>query len=230
MKHGDLTWTEARDRADDVALLPAGSTEQHGPHAPLKTDTLIASRIADKTAEKTDTLCLPPIPIGVSEEHRHFAGTLYASPSTFRNYVSDILQSLAEQDIEHAIIVNGHGGNIEALQEVCARHTRDGNLFATEWTWWRAIDGMGHAGEIETSLLLHLEPGLVEDEREEGTDSWGRYVNGALVAYDSDEWTENGVVGDPTKASREKGEELFTTAVNDLTEIVEWVRENGRRE
>lgn len=228
MDLADLSWTDVEAHDFDVALLPTGSTEQHGPHAPLRTDALIAERIAGAAMEETSALRLPTVPVGVSEEHRGFAGTLYVSPSTFRSYVSDVLRSAADHGVRKAVVVNGHGGNVEALQEVCSRLTRDDELFATEWTWWRGLDDVGHAGEVETSVVLHLEPGLVSDDREEGVDSWGSYVSGASVAYDSSEFTRNGVVGDPREASAEKGEELFDTAVEELVGLVEWIRDNKK--
>ncbi|MDY6779567.1 MAG: creatininase family protein [Halobacteria archaeon] len=227
------TWTRVRDSdlSSKVALLPTGSTEQHGPHAPLCTDSLIASEVAGETASRTDAVSLPPVTVGVSEEHRGFDGTLHVSPDTFRSYVSDILTSLSCHGCERAVLVNGHGGNIDALDEVCAETTRSGDMFATTWTWWNAVDDpdfdMGHAGPLETSLVLHLEPELVDDDSVEGgAESWGEYVECSPVSYDTDDFTQNGVVGDPTRASAEKGEELFEDAVSSLSRLVEWVDEN----
>ncbi|MDZ7687945.1 MAG: creatininase family protein [Halobacteriales archaeon] len=223
----EMNWTEVRDSPPDVVLLPVGSTEQHGPHAPLSTDALIAENVAHETAEKTDAcLCLPTVPVGVSEEHRGFDGTLYVSPSTFRAYVAETLRSAPA---DHAVVVNGHGGNIDALHETCARLTReDGAPFATYWTWWEAVEKdaleMGHAGAVETSVLLHLAPELV-GEAVEGADSWGEYAEGAPLTYDSDDFTENGVVGDATEASEEEGARLYEEAVESLVRLVETVAE-----
>lgn len=227
LKIGDSAWTDVRNSPPDVVLLPTGSTEQHGPHAPLSTDTLVAQEVAHDAAEETDAAVavLPTVPVGVSEEHRQFDGTLYVSPSTFRSYVADTLRSAPA---DSAVVVNGHGGNVDALQELCARLTRDEETFATHWTWWKSVDlgdaEMGHAGRVETSVLLHLAPELV-DEPVDGADSWGEYVEGAPTAYDSDEFTENGVVGDATEASAEEGERLYEGAVASLVRLSEAVAE-----
>jgi len=225
---GSSSWTDVSDAPPEVVLLPVGSTEQHGPHAPLSTDALVAEEVAREAAETaSDAAVLPTVPVGVSEEHRGFDGTLYVSPSTFRAYVSETLRSAPA---DRAVVVNGHGGNIDALGEACARLTRDGDLFATYWTWWEALDldavdlSMGHAGAVETSVLLHLAPKLV-GEPVEGEPSWGEYAESAPLAYDSDEFTENGVVGDATEATAEKGKRLYEQAVESLVRLVEGVAE-----
>ncbi|XGI82685.1 creatininase family protein [Halorutilales archaeon Cl-col2-1] len=232
MEIGDLTWTDVRDRETgfDVALLPVGSTEQHGPHAPIRTDALVATELARRAAEEEETVCLPPINIGVSEEHAEFDGTLYVSPDTFRSYVRETLESAASHGFDAAVVVNGHGGNIDALQEVCEELTREDVIFATEWTWWRSIDEdgyeMGHAGELETSLVKYLRPELVSDsDAEEGAESWGEFVSGSFVAYDTHEFSENGVVGDPRDASAEEGKYLFDISLGSLRRLIEYLRD-----
>ncbi|MFW5983626.1 MAG: creatininase family protein [Halobacteria archaeon] len=224
MNLGGSSWTDVRDASLRVALLPVGSTEQHGPHAPLSTDALVAERVAREAGDRADAaVVLPTLPVGVSEEHRAFDGTLYVSPSTFRSYVAETARSAP---VEKVVVVNGHGGNIDALHEVCARLTRDDDTpFATYWTWWRAVDlgdaEMGHAGRVETSVLLHLAPELVdEDSAAAGADSWGDYAETAPLAYDSAEFTEEGVVGDPTQATAEEGERLYAAAVDSLVRLV----------
>lgn len=224
----EAAWTEVRERSPEVALLPVGSTEQHGPHAPLSTDARIVEAVAREADGTTDakTVCLPTLPVGVSEEHRNFDGTLYVSPSTFRSYVAETLRSAPADSV---VVVNGHGGNVDALHETCTRLTRDDDApFATYWTWWEAVDtesvetGMGHAGAVETSVLLHLAPELV-GEPVEGAESWGEYVEGAPVAYDTDDFAENGVVGDATHADAETGKRLYDEAIGSLVRLIEFV-------
>jgi creatinine amidohydrolase len=227
MEIEEATWTEVRDSPPDVVLLPVGSTEQHGPHAPLSTDALVAGTVAREAAGRTDAACacLPTVPVGVSEEHRAFDGTVYVSPETFRAYVSETLRSAPA---DRAVVVNGHGGNIDALGEACARLTRETPVFATHWTWWEAIDegdlSMGHAGAVETSVLLHLVPELV-GEPVDGAESWGDSLEGAPLAYDTEEFTENGVVGDATDATAQEGERLYEDAVGSLVRLVGHVAE-----
>lgn len=224
MKLSEMSWTDVRDATVNVGLLPVGSTEQHGPHAPLSTDALVAERVAEEAAERADGVAvLPTLSVGISEEHRCFDGTLYVSPSTFRSYVAETVRSAP---VDRVVVVNGHGGNVDALHETCARLTRDDDApFATYWTWWRAAElgdaEMGHAGRVETSVLLHLAPETVdEDAAVEGSDSWGEYAETAPLAYDTDEFTQDGVVGDPTEATAEEGERLYDDAVESLVRLV----------
>lgn len=233
MNLGDSAWTDVRDAPPEAVLLPVGSTEQHGPHAPLSTDALVAEAVAEEAAERANgerddaprAAVLPSLPVGVSEEHRAFEGTLYVSPSTFRSYVSETLRSASA---DRAVVVNGHGGNVDALHEVCARLTRDDDApFATYWTWWEAVDlngfGMGHAGRAETSVLLHLAPELVDEEAAastEGAESWGDYAETAPLTYDTDEFTDDGVVGSPKEATAEEGERLYEEAVESLVRLL----------
>jgi len=224
LRLGESTWEYARDSDPSVALVPVGSTEQHGPHAPLSTDSLLAESIAEGADERSDpmTSLLPTVPVGISEEHDGFEGTLYVSPPTFRSYVSEVATSAPADTV---VFVNGHGGNVDALGEVSERLTRDDEgFFATHWTWWKAVDTgeleMGHAGPVETSVLLHLFPEKV-GEPTEGVDSWGEYFETAPLAYDTDDFTENGVVGDTREASAEKGKHLYEDAVSSLVRLVD---------
>ncbi len=176
----------------------------------------MAREAADRCPE---AVCLPVVSVGVSEEHRAFDGTLYVSPDVFRDYVRETLESAALW-FDAAIAVNGHGGNVAALQELCARLSRDDVLHAVEWTWWRALDrdDMGHAGKLETSLVQHLAE--LCGEPVDGVEGWGRYVESSATAYDVDEWTGDGVVGAASEASQELGEEVFEASVGSLENLV----------
>jgi creatinine amidohydrolase len=227
MRLADIASPDAADADTDLALLPVGSTEQHGPHAPLGTDTHAAAAVAAAGAEAFDgpVAVAPPIPVGVSEEHRAFAGTLWVSPDAFRDYVREVAASLAE-NFARIVVVNGHGGNAAPLREVCARLTRDGDARAVPFTWFDGVDDMGHAGPVETSVLLYTHPDLVREGRIEeaaadAADRWGDWVGGANVAYDAEAFAPNGVVGDPRDASAGRGEELLAAAGAALAELLD---------
>ena len=215
----------------DVVILPVGSTEQHGPHAPLSTDFLIAESIASHAIEKFQgtAIIAPTVPYGISEEHRNFPGTIWLSPNTFRNCISDIVNSFIHNGWKKIIIVNGHGGNIDALSEISANITRSSNrtAFVTTFTWFKHSPNlsMGHAGETETSLLLHLFPLLVHSDRISSSSSnkdshWGNFQHGAQMAYDVNEFSENGVVGDPTLATSKNGIKLLNEASTSLSNLL----------
>ena len=249
MHLADATWTDVRDADADVAFVPVGSTEQHGPHAPLGTDTLDAVAVAEAGATAYEAAeheqrglgevaVTPPIPVGVAEEHRAFDGTMWVSPDTFRAYVREAAESLPHHGIDRIVFVNGHGGNVEALAEVARRFSRDADHagYAVAFTWFDAVgehaSDMGHAGPLETALLRAIHPELVREDRideaaADAAERWGEWVSGVNLAHDSDEFTANGVVGDPTAGDAERGEELLGLASDALAELAGAVVDRG---
>ena len=252
MHLSETAWPDADTVDTDLAVLPVGSTEQHGPHAPLGTDHLTADAVANAGVDTYDgeVIVSPPLPVGIAEEHRHFTGTLWVSEDTFRAYVRETVESLASHGWTRVVVVNGHGGNVAALRELCARLTRDGTAYAVPFTWFDAIEddeldadsdiGMGHGGPVETSLLRHVHPELVDESRFEeaadgGADSWGEWQSGTNLAYDTADFSENGTVGDPGKSSEKLGEKLLTAASEQLAALLsavetrEWSRDRRDR-
>jgi creatinine amidohydrolase len=240
MHLAETTWTDA-DAADaDLALLPVGSTEQHGPHAPLGTDFLSATAVAAEAADASEEelVVAPPIPVGIAEEHRQFTGTLWVSEDTFRDYVRETIESLASHGWNRVVVVNGHGGNTGALREVCGDVTRHEDAYAVAFTWFDAVDldavdadlSMGHGGAVETSLLQAIHPELVHEDRKEeaaenGAAGWGEWQSGTNLAYDTAEFSDSGAVGDPREASAKAGEQLLAQAADALCALLDRVRE-----
>ncbi|GAB6879270.1 creatininase family protein [Halorubrum gandharaense] len=252
MRLADATWTDVRDADVDLAVVPVGSTEQHGPHAPLGTDTLNAVAVAEAAAaayadgssgtagssgtddpsdaDRGEVLVTPPVPVGVAEEHRAFEGTMWVSPDTFRAYVHEAAASLPAHGVDRVVFANGHGGNIDALAEVARRFSRDldHDGYAVAFTWFDAVgehtSEMGHAGPLETALLRATNPELVREDRiaaarEGAADRWGEWVAGVNLAHDSDEFTANGVVGDPAEGDAARGVELLELASDALVRL-----------
>ncbi len=241
MRLADSTWTDVRDVETELAVLPVGSTEQHGPHAPLGLDSMTAEAIAAEGAERytdehgSEVLVGPTVPVGIAAEHRRFDGTLWVSEDTFRAYVRETVESLASHGIERVVVVNGHGGNVDALRELCGRVSRSGDAYAVQYTWFDAVefDDLGHAGPAETSMIRHLHPELIREERTEaaaeaGADGWGEWIAGTNLAYDSDAFTESGAVGDPREGDAELGAELLDAAAVSLFELLEAVATRSR--
>ncbi|WP_435361279.1 creatininase family protein [Haloarchaeobius sp. DFWS5] len=234
------TTTTFADGLDDVevALLPVGSVEQHGPALPLGTDFMAAEAVAEEVAEREDALLLPTLPVGVSEHHRQFHGTLWTDPETFENYVADVLSSVASHGVRKAVIVNGHGGNEDAITRVARRLRGEETMFAAPWNWWSDLGGLeeaifgeagiAHADEVETSMMLHLQGDHVREdaleEAEEGAAPfWGETQNGAQVSFDTTDFSESGVVGNPTHGSADAGERLFERSAEELGSLVDWL-------
>jgi creatinine amidohydrolase len=230
MHLADVAWTDVGDADADLALLPVGSTEQHGPHAPLGTDVVTAEAVAaaGAAAHADPVVVAPAIPVGVAAEHRAFAGTLWVSPDTFRAYVRETVESLFEHGLDRVVVVNGHGGNVDALREVTAGLVRDGDGYAVPFTWFDSVDApepMGHGGALETALLRHVAPEAVYEDRVDeaaagAADRWGEWVAGVNLAVDSDEFAENGVVGDPTAGDAAMGERVLDEAGALLSDLL----------
>ncbi|WP_158057706.1 creatininase family protein [Halorussus halophilus] len=242
--HEHTTTTAADALADaEVALLPTGSVEQHGPALPLGTDFLAAEatveRFANENGEDHDTVVLPTVPVGVSAHHRQFDGSLWTDPDTFADYVADIAASVASHGVRKVVVVNGHGGNSDALRRA-ARKLRDEQIaFVAPWNWWDNLGtlieelldtSLGHADAVETSAMLAAAPALVreaalEEAEQNGPDSWGKSVQGASVGFDAIDFTDSGAVGEPTNGTAEIGNELLDRAGEDLAALVEWLAE-----
>jgi creatinine amidohydrolase len=217
---------DARDRS--VAVLPIGSFEQHGSFLPLATDTVIAMTVAEAVAAAYPVLLLPPVTISCSHEHAAWPGTVSISAATLHAIVRDVADSLRHQGISKLALVSGHGGNYvlgNVVQEASARGERMA-LFPTEVDWLsaRAAGGVEtgpdvdmHAGELETSILLHAHPDLVPDdyvEHDERADDRNRMLTHGLRPY-----TKSGVVGLPSLARAAKGKgalENLVTAFEDV--------------
>jgi len=232
----ESTWAEADEIDSSLAVLPVGSTEQHGPHAALGTDLFTAGAVADLGVERAPVECVlgPTIPVGIAAEHRQFPGTLWVSDDTFRKYVRETCESLAAHGWDRIVIVNGHGGNVSALRELCGTFSRSGAGYAVPFTWFDAVDpadiagkavGMGHGGPVETSVLEHLDERYIRAEQYDraaagAAELWGEWQSGVNLAYDSDEFTESGVVGDPREGSPELGEAMLDGAADALAALL----------
>ncbi|MFB6297569.1 MAG: creatininase family protein [Salinirussus sp.] len=226
---------------ESLALVPVGSTEQHGPHLPEGTDHIIAEAFARAAAERTGYLCTPTINVGVSPHHRQFHGTMWVDAPVFRDYVESVTRNLAYHGIDRVIYVNAHGGNVEHLREVGRRLHEDELIYAIEWMWNDSIEELvddlfeqngPHGGPKETALVQHLAGELVhenrlEEARDGGLVDWQNEdevrVNGARTFYDAADNTGNGVLGDQTDATAEKGERMFEEATAQLVRLCDWL-------
>ncbi len=239
---GELTWPEAEKRFKevDLVLLPVGSIEQHGPHLPLDTDAFDAEYLAKEVAERCNApkpVVLPLIPYGVSYHHEDFTGTISISPETLSKLVYEIGMSVARRGIKKLVIINGHGGNSPALHYAAQMINRDARIFTCVDTGESSDPDIAalaetpndvHAGEIETSTTLAIRPHLVRLESASKfiPEFSSRYLNFTSKRHVS--WytrtakiSPNGVLGDPTKADRKKGEKMWKLMVRHLVQLVE---------
>jgi creatinine amidohydrolase len=223
------TATEERERGAEVALLPVGSFEQHGDFLPLATDTVIAVTVAHAIGAAYPVFRLPPVTISCSHEHAGWRGTVSISAATLYAVVTDIAASLRASGIGKLVLVSGHGGNYvlgNVVQEASARGERMA-LFPTEVDWLNARAAGGvelgpdsdmHAGELETSLLLHAHPDLVRADyadHDELADERNRMLTRGLAAY-----TASGVVGRPSLASAAKGKAALANLADSFADVL----------
>jgi mycofactocin system creatininase family protein len=208
-------------------IVPVGSTEQHGPHLPLDTDTRIATAVARALAdrlthaEEPNWLIAPPIGYGASGEHEAFDGTVSIGSSALRLLLVEFGRS-ASRWASRLVFVNGHGGNVEALAAAAALLRYEGRDVG--WCSCSVAGADAHAGHTETSVLLHISPKDVWlQERVPGNSAplaqlMPQLRSGGVAAV-----SEVGVLGDPTTATAEDGERIFTEMVDGcLRRIVGW--------
>jgi mycofactocin system creatininase family protein len=213
--------------ADEAITLftPLGSTEQHGPHLPLDTDTRIANAVAtaaagELAADTGDgrTALAPAIAYGSSGEHQSFAGTISIGTEALTRVLVEYARS-ATQWCRRIVFVNGHGGNIEATVSAVRMLRSEGRDIA----WWAcAVEGGdAHAGHVETSLLLHISPENVR--REEvlaGNSAPLRELMAPMRAGGVAAVSAIGVLGDPTTASSQEGARMLATMTRQCADAV----------
>lgn len=216
MRLGGLTWPEVEGHAP-VLLLPVGATEQHGPHLPLETDTLIAEALAVAAAERCpDAMVAPALPYASSGEHAGFPGTL----SIGREALEFALVELVRSADAFALVVAvcWHGGNGDALTRAAARVCSEGRRLAV---WHPAVPEADlHAGRTETSLMLALAPELVRRARPQGARGSLRELMPALRAEGVRAVDATGVLGDATGAGAAEGRALLQRLTEDLVAFV----------
>lgn len=239
------TWEEI-DRLDrnTIVVLPFAAMEQHSLHLPLKTDTLIGEQIVlGLNREFEDSVLFAPVQwLGLSLHHTGFAGTMTATVPTYIQLVSDTIVSVLRTGFRKIVLLNSHGGNISILDVAIANvrpNYPDASIFSV--TYWRLaakefaairespLGGMGHACEMETSIVLHAEPALVRKEKAQADGIWPNtpllaqdmMAPGVVGSWDSfSDVTRHGGYGDPTIASAEKGSRFLNAAVEKVADFI----------
>ncbi|MBN2336162.1 creatininase family protein [Candidatus Bathyarchaeota archaeon] len=247
--YDELSWPEVKDTSKDlVVVLPVGTLEDHGHHLPINTDVVIVESICRKSVEKIpgEALLMPTQVHGYSPHHMDFPGPITIQGQHFMDYMGDIVSSLAHHGFKRVLMVNGHGSNSPWL-EVTARKAIVDNpeILCATTNWWAIPEvaesvkvlrdsgrgGTSHACELETSLMLALRPDLVNMDKAVKDISYQTssyfppldFYHPAGPVRIMPYWStlsETGVMGDPTSATREKGEAWLNAAADGLVGII----------
>lgn len=233
----DMTWPEVADavaQGKRTVILPLGATEQHGPHLPLGTDSFRAAALAERLAQKlANTLIAPAVPIGCSDEHWGFAGLLSLNHETLAQIIVDCAQRMRAWGVQRLILLSAHGGNGQALALAQARLAQQlpelevwipedltqlpDTLLAIARADGITPEAVGlHAGEGETSEMLHLRPDLVRLARvEPGYAGDMSAIFPELMDKGLQPLTANGVLGDPCAAEDDRGARYLAAQIDD---------------
>lgn len=253
-RYDELTWPEVDEAAEDgaMAVVPVGATEDHGPHLPLDVDRRIVEAVCEPAvAARDDALLFPTVDHGYLPHHMDFPGGITIRWRTFVDYVVDVCVSLAHHGFERVLLVNGHGSNHHLL-ELASRQVmlQYPSVRCAMLSWWEIDEvretasavreagpqGSAHAGEMETSIYMHLYPERVDmDAAARDVDyPESRHFNNLDLAgqtrpEDSTPVTmlgwwstisETGILGDATVASTETGELLLEAAIEGLGSVL----------
>ena len=240
MRHyvlSETNWKTVKDREYDLAILPWGATEAHNYHLPFGTDNFETELIAIESArlaweQKTRIIVLPTIPFGVNTGQKDIKLTMNLNPSTQTIILKDVIESLIHHKIYKLLIMNGHGGNDfrQMIRELGYQYPQ---MFISTCNWYMTVEKMkifendgDHADEMETSLMLFLVPGLVLPLEEAGD---GNFKSFRIKAFNEDwawaerKWsrvtTDTGI-GNPKKASKDKGKRYFTEVTEKISKLM----------
>lgn len=243
-----LTWTGIQamsDKANVVLLQPIGAIEQHGPHLPLIVDSAISTAVVGKALEQVDrsipAYALPPLCYGKSNEHWHFPGTITLSAQTLINLLMEVGESLYRSGFRKWALVNGHGGQPQ-IMEIVARdlHQKYEDFLVFPLFVWRVPNiaanlltpkelELGiHAGDAETSLLLsllpdqvHMEEAVAEYPHDLPQNSLLSMEGNLPFAWTTRDLSQSGTLGDPTTATKEKGDRILESLVQGWVQVIE---------
>lgn len=224
----ELTGREADSTDFSIMLLPVGAVERHGNHLPLGTDAMTALYIAESVAGKVGGLVLPPVWYGSSMAMRRHKGTFDVSQDALVVYVSEILREAWRNGAKLVVVINGHGGNAQALHYAARKAAGETGLAVAVVDWWRDLAAEerarlftkpGHGGEDETSAMLVIAGDLVDMEAA----GWAEVPHLPLRVYHrglEEKTYSKALTGDARLVSREKGEKWLQAVVDEIASKV----------
>ena len=215
-----------------VVMLPIAAVEQHGPHLPTGTDTIICQAVAAAVEQRQpdSVLLLPTMWLGASSHHLRFGATLTAQLATYVSLLCEILQPLLSRGCRRVLLLNGHGGNIDPMKVALRRLQPEfPDALLTAGCYWSPGDAdivklLEGGDKFETSMIMHLRPELVDMQSVAHAGDWlPDQVQGMFVCRDMMQRTQAGATGRADLASAEKGSALFEAAVSGVERFVQFV-------
>jgi creatinine amidohydrolase len=231
MNLGFMTWKDVEEylkKRNDV-IIPIGTIEEHGYHLPLLTDSIIAEKVSREVGKRTGIMVLPTIFYGFSSTLRYYPGTITSDFDGLRGFMYDIFQSLVNQGFKRIYVISGHGGRAHeiAIKEAAKKHILENhvdifyiNLYKTDGITKFLEDKPSHADEAETSLMLFLQPDLVNMKKAVNE----KKIDKKFSVLKRFELTKSGVFGRAKLATKEKGEKVFNRMVEEIVKFIEMVK------
>lgn len=234
---------------DQVVIVSVSATEDHGPHMPLDTDSVLGMAVASGAARKApdEMLIMPQVSYGFNEHHKDFPGVIWIEPETLIAFITDITRSLAHHGFRRILLLNSHGSNHSVLDLAARKTVIENEVICVSASYWNLIakeindirksdiGGIAHAGEFETAIYMYLHPELVDidkAERQVVHDPDSRFFNLDLAGGGSPAmlmrwWSQvspDGTMGDPTVATPENGKRFLEAAEDALVALVREIR------
>jgi creatinine amidohydrolase len=249
-QYGHLTWEDVRDADKDrVVILNVSATEDHGPHMPLDTDTVLGMAVANGVAQAApdEVFVMPPVPYGFNEHHKDFPGVIWIQPETLIAFVTDITKSLAHHGFRRILLLNSHGSNHPCLDLAARKTVIETGIICVSASYWNLmsqrinavrkskIGGIAHAGEFEAAMYMHLHPDRVDigkSTTQNLHDPDSKFFNldlaggggGAMLMRWWSEVSPDGTMGDPTVADPDTGKRFLDAAIEETTALIREIR------
>lgn len=217
----------------DLVIIPTGAVEVYGQHLPTGTDTIVITHVARRVGEQLGAPVLPTLPVGFSRSLGDFPGTLNISTGTLKAYVQETAESVISWGFKRILFLNSHRGNIGPISEVAMELQARHGVACAQVFWWDYVAALstdlvdsaphanGHASEIGTSIMLHLEPDFVVRDRIKDQTPSDSAPYADIIQYKGMRVrSDSGVVGNPEVASTEKGEEIVQRGVDRIIAFV----------
>jgi len=234
-----MTWMEfdKRRKETKTVIIPSGAIEVYGPHLPLGSDIIVAEKVAQLVAERTNAIVGPSVEIGESNGLYTFPGTLITKPENLKAIYKDICKSFIKWGFDKIFILNAHLGNTVPLSQVLRELQDEYGVKCGSVGWWQYIPKLskdifttprphGHASEAGTSVLLYLCPEAVDMSKAPTNESLYKDQYPNIIKYLAfKKFTDNGTIGDAKAGSAEKGKIVVERGVNEIVNFIKNVLE-----